>query len=425
MKIAVLLFHFPVLSETFILNQVTGLIDRGHDVRIFCRTPGNDQIEHGDVKKYNLKARTIYFGSERDRAPNNKLLRVAKAVTVLLRHLNKNPVPLLRSLNFLRFGKKALSFRLFYLVLPFLENNIHEYDVVLCHFFPNGDLAAMLKGFGAVRGKVVTITHGEAGYTGKRKQVTLRYFKHNDYETLLRLGDLFLPMSEYEKQSLIDLGCDPEKIVVHKMGVDLKKFSFRSPQMAENGSIRLLSVGRLVEKKGFEYAIQAVGAVSENHPDIEYKIAGDGPLQKDLQELIDRLRIDDKVKLLGALPQEKIVDLIGIAHLFLAPSAHSSDGDQEGIPVVLMEAMSRGLPVISTYHAGIPELIKDGISGLLVPERDTKVLTEKLEYLIEHPELWPGMAAAAKEHIHTHHSIDALSDTLAQLFERLLDGAHP
>ena len=123
MKIAVLLFHFPVLSETFILNQVTGLIDRGHDVQIFCRTPGNDQIQHGDVKKYNLKARTIYFGSARDRAPNNKFLRVAKAIAILLTHLNKNPVPLLKSLNFFKFGKNALSLRLFYLVLPFLEGH--------------------------------------------------------------------------------------------------------------------------------------------------------------------------------------------------------------------------------------------------------------------------------------------------------------
>jgi colanic acid/amylovoran biosynthesis glycosyltransferase len=271
---------------------------------------------------------------------------------------------------------------------------------------------------------VVTITHGEAGYTRKRKQVTLRYFKHKDYEALLRFGDLFLPMSEYEKQSLIDLGCDPEKIVVHKMGVDLNKFSFRSPQIKENGSIRLLSVGRLVEKKGFEYAIRAVGAVRENHPHIEYKIAGDGPLQKDLQELIDRLRINDRVELLGAVPQEKIVDLIGNAHLFLAPSVHSSDGDQEGIPVVLMEAMAKGLPVISTYHAGIPELINDGVSGLLVPERDTEALTEKLKYLIEHLEIWPKMAAAGREHVRTHHNIDALNDRLVYLFERLVTETH-
>lgn len=232
-------------------------------------------------------------------------------------------------------------------------------------------------------------------------------------------------MSEREKQNLIELGCSPQKIVVHRMGVDLDRFIFAPRQPRNDGKVHLLTVARLVEKKGVAYAIKAVANVLERYPHIAYKIAGDGASKSELENLVDTLGIGDKVELLGWKRQEEIVELIKEADILLAPSVTSEDGDQEGIPVVLMEALAQGLPVLSTYHSGIPELVQDGESGFLVPERDVDALAEKLEYLVEHPEIWPDMGRAGRDFVERYHDINELNNQLIQSYQRLLDGGLP
>ena len=414
MKIAFIIYAFPVLSETFILNQITGLIDRGHDVTIFCQRPYPDPIHHSDVEKYDLISRTCYYRTPEKRLPENKIVRVVKAARLLLSHLNRKPLPLLKALDLFTYGRMASSLGIFYTIVPFLEKNIHEYDIAYCHFGPNGDLAAMLKNLGAFKGKIVTTFHGEAGYIDEKK-----YKK--GFKRLFETGDLFLPMSEEEKQTLISSGCDPRKIMVHRMGVDTSKFVVPPHKSRSNINIKLLSVCRLLEKKGLEYSIKAVAEVVSKYPEIEYKIAGDGPLKNNLQNLIDGLYISEKVKILGFQLQEQIIELTKDADLFLAPSVRSSDGDQEGIPVVIMEAMARGLPVLSTSHAGIPELVQDGISGFLVPERDPDALAIKLEYLARHQDLWPRMGRAGRDFIERHHDVDRLNDQLVLIFQQQLN----
>jgi colanic acid/amylovoran biosynthesis glycosyltransferase len=415
MKIAFILTHFPVLSETFILNQITGLIDRGHNVKIFCKSPYTDPFHHSDVDRYNLLNHTFYYLTPDNRLPENKAFRIIKAVVILLAHLNRNPLPLLKALNIFEFGRMASSLGIFYLTAPFLKYNLNEFEIAFCHFAPNGDLAVMLKYLGAFNGKIVTVLHGEAGYTGEKK-----YKK--GYERLLEAGDLFLPMSSKERQNLINLACAPRKIIVHKMGIDTGKFAFSSSKPEHNKKIRLLTVARLCEKKGLEYGIRAVAKIAKRHPDIEYNIAGDGPLKKELQDLINQLGVNEKVKILGFQIHDEIVKLFNDADIFLAPSVTSRDGDIEGIPVVIMEAMARGLPVLSTFHAGIPELVQDGISGFLVPERDSGALADKLEHLVEHQEKWTEMGREGRNFIEHNHDIDRLNDQLERMFYQLLYG---
>jgi colanic acid/amylovoran biosynthesis glycosyltransferase len=412
MKIAYIINHFPVLTETFILNQITGLIDQGHQVNIFCKGPYTDPIHHPDVDKYNLLNHTFDYMNTPNRLPENKLLRVIKAIGISLVHLNKKPLSLLKALNVFKFGRHASSLGIFYLALPFIENNLHEYDIAHCHYVQNGDLAAILKYLGVFKGKIVTTFHGEAGYTGEK-----RYKK--GFERLFRVGDLFLPMSNKERENLINLGCDPKKIVIHRMGVDIKRFVFSPSGQGHNKKIRLLTVARLLEKKGVEYGIKAVAKVAKKYQDIEYRIVGDGPLTTHLQDLINWLNINEKVKILGFQTQQKLMELFNDSDIFLAPSVTSKDGDIEGIPVVIMEAMERGLPVLSTHHAGIPELVKDGISGFLVPERDPDALADKMEYLIEHQSLRARMGRAGRVFIEHHHDIKKLNDQLVFMFQKL------
>lgn len=412
MKIAFILYHWPVLSETFVLNQITGLLDRGHDVDVFAKSPGKQPIVHDAVEKYQLLERTFYYQTARQKPPANRIVRFFKAGGLLLTHFHQDPVLLLNALNVFKYRKKAALLILFYRVLPFLKAD--QYDIVHCHFGPNGNFAVSLKELGAIKGKILTSFHGESSYALQQNKYL------SDYSTLFEQGDAILPMSDKEKEDLIKLGCSAQKIVVHRMGVDLSQFIYKPRQPDRDGKIQLLSVARLAPKKGLAYGIRAVAEVLKKHPHLEYNIVGDGPLKEELQALINSLGVQENVKLLGWKRQEEVIQLTQAAHIFLAPSIISDDGDQEGIPVSIMEAMAQGLPVLSTLHAGIPELIREGESGFLVPERDVDALANRLAYLVEHPERWPEMGEAGRNFIEEFHNVDKLNDQLVQLYERLL-----
>lgn len=422
MKIAFFVFHFPVLSETFILNQVTGLKDRGHDIHIFCQTSFTDPIRHSDIEKYELITRTTYYGEEqRRRIPSNKIKRIIDVFLLLYKYRKKYILQLIKSFNSFKYGKKALNFRLFYLLTILIEQQIAEYDIALCHFGPNGDLAALLKDIGLFKGKIVTVFHGEAGYKNEKKIRSEKNYQHNGFHILFKFCDLFLPMTKKEKANLIQLGCNPKNIMVHRMGVDMNKFTAFSSKSGSNNKIRILSVGRLVEKKGMEYGIKAVSRIIQKFPTIEYIIAGDGYLQHDCQQLIYDLNADKNIKLVGAKSQDEVMDLLNSADIFLAPCVDSRDGDREGLPVVLMEAQACGLPVVSTTHSGIPELIEEGVTGFLAPERDVDALTEKLSYLLSDHGLWGKIGKAGKQRIKSQHDINKLNDQLVTIFRQLIN----
>lgn len=411
MKIAFIVPGFPSLSQTFILNQITGLIDRGLEVDIFAGEGGGASKIHEDVIKYNLLDRTCYH---RKIIPKNRFFRLMKGVSYLVKYIPKKPIPVLSSLNIFKYGRKAASFNLLFQIIPFLEKG--PYDIIHCHFGPSGNFGVFLKEVGAISSKVITTFHGYD---------LSRYIEENGnrtYEKLFDKGDLFLPISKRWKEKLIKLGCRKEKILVHRMGIDVGRFGFLQRKIRKDGKISILTVARLVEKKGVQYGIQAVAKALKHYPDIEYKIAGDGPLKKDLIHLISKFNINKNVILLGWKEQAEISDLMSHADILLAPSITSKNGNQEGIPVVLMEALAQGLPVISTQHSGIPELVQNEKSGFLVPEHDIQALVDKIEYLIEHPERWPDIGREGRKHVEKNFDINKLNDRLVQLCRYLLDG---
>ena len=204
------------------------------------------------------------------------------------------------------------------------------------------------------------------------------------------------------------------------MGIDLKKFKFSERMKQPGEPIKILTIGRLIEKKGHVYAIRAIAKVVKKYRNIEYLIAGDGPLRNKLEGLVQELGIEKHVKFSGAIEQNEVLKLYQQAHIFVLPSITTSNGDQEGIPVVLMEAQATGLPVISTYHTGIPEVIVEGKSGFLVPEKDVDALAERLEYPIEHPELWPDMGRYGRKFVEEKYDIKKLNQQLVEIYSNIL-----
>ncbi len=414
LRIAFFVNSFPEISETFILNQITGLYRLGYPVDILTRRSSDQDRFHPDVERFRLLERVIVCGHGSPLMPKGRLRRIVRAAAVLFGGGKGNLLPLLRSLNIFRYGLLALSLNLFY--RTYIVGSLkRSYDIVYCHFGENGVAAAQLMDVGVMSGKLVVAFHGYDMSNYLRKHGT------RVYDRLFRRGDLFLPISDFWKEKLIAIGCPPGKIRVHRMGIDLSRFTFspRFPNMTKR--IRLLSIARLVEKKGLQYAVEAVALLLERRFDVHYTIAGDGPLRSELLSQIERLGLSGRVRLLGWRTQSEIVSLMQQTDILLCPSVTDQEGSQEGIPVTLMEALAQGLPVISTRHSGIPELVRHEHSGLLVPEADAVGLAEALERLTGNPELYLQMAKNGREHVEFHYDVEHLNRQLVESFLTLME----
>ena len=403
MKVALFLSNFPTLPETFILNQITGLIDLGVDIDIYASANPYEGKVHPQVKKYKLVERVSYSDSI---APLFK--RLTKGVKIVLKNFYKNPLAYTEAI-------KSRSLRDLFYVNNFLTNESKKsYDLIHAHYGSNGLIGAILKEAGVFRGKLITSFHGYdfSKLINERGSET--------YKELFRIGDLFTANTNFTKGKLIELGCSKSKIVMLPVGMDINFFNFRERYLRDRSLVKLLTIARMVEKKGLEYAIKAVSRVAQKYSNIEYNIIGDGILRSRLENLIKELGISDKINLLGWKTQEELKSLLQEAHIFILTSVTAGDGDMEGQGLVLQEAQAVGLPVLSTLHNGIPEGVIDGKSGFLVPERDVDALVKKLEYLIEHPELWPEMGRYGRKFVEERYDIQKLNQRLVKIYEAIL-----
>ena len=194
---------------------------------------------------------------------------------------------------------------------------------------------------------------------------------------------LVLVRSESLRRALIDLGCEPEKIEIQRTGIPLEEFSFRERAAPKNGEWRFVQAGRLIEKKGLPVTLRAFEVFVRQYPNARLTIAGEGPLLRELETLARELKI--RVSFTGFISQDRLREIYYRSHIFLHPSQTGRDGNQEGIPNSMLEAMATGLPVFATEHGGIPEAIEHGVSGVLVPERDEFALVETLLDAVQDP----------------------------------------
>ncbi len=410
MRIAFVVTKFPVLvSETAILNQVTGLLDRGHEVHLLAERPGNLSTLHPQIEAYGLLDRTFYR-----RMPRNRLARVLKGIGLFLVNLPKAPLPLLRSLNIWRYGIQAASLNLLYAVTSLRERR--SYDIIHCQFGPNGLRGMFLRESGLVTGKLIT------QFRGSDLNVYPRIAGNAVYQRLFQEGDAFLANSRFLVNRAVALGCPQGKILTLPGGVDLQKIAFAQRRLVPGCPIRILTVARLVEVKGVEYAIRAIAGVSARFPDIRYTVVGEGPLLQHLQTLARQLGIGDRVEFLGGQTRDQIHKLYADAHLFVLSGVVAEDGGEEGLPNVVAEAQAAGLPVLASRVGGIPEVVLDGKSGFLLPQRDVAALVDKLSYLIENPQFWPEMGRAGRKYVENHYDLDRQNDRLVDIYEQLLDG---
>jgi colanic acid/amylovoran biosynthesis glycosyltransferase len=250
------------------------------------------------------------------------------------------------------------------------------------------------------------------------------------YKKLFREGEIFLVEGNHMKKCLIELGCPEEKIIVQHLGIDLDLIKLVPRKLGEEREIKILISSSFREKKGIPYAIEAFGRVKQAHPDLKLNLtiigdSGGSPAEEAEREkifgVIQKYNLKDCVNMLGYQPYPVFLRELYRHHIFLHPSVHASDGDTEGgAPVSIIEASASGMPILSTTHCDIPEVVIGGESGYLVQEKDVDALTDKLEFLVLNPEIWGQMGKKGREHIEKNYDVITQVQKLEEIYDKVL-----
>ena len=237
------------------------------------------------------------------------------------------------------------------------------------------------------------------------------------YPAMFREAAAVVAVSRAMRDRLISLGAPAEKVHYIPCGVDCQKFGG-----ADAASVPpvLLAVGRFVEKKAPHLTIRAFAEAHRTHPESRLRMVGDGPLWDECRALAKELGVEGAVEFLGPLPHDALLGEMRQARCFVQHSVEAASGDCEGTPVGIIEAGASGLPVISTRHGGIPDVVVEGETGLLVDEGDVSGMAGHMIRIIREPEFAAQLGRAARRRIETHFSMDQCLGQLWQLIERCI-----
>jgi len=279
--------------------------------------------------------------------------------------------------------------------------------------------------FGTIATTVSRLAAAMAGitysFTAHAKDIFHESVRPEDFSSKLEDAAAIVTVSDYNLGYLSARHPSIAGRLVHvNNGLDLEQFPYSDPSDRQP---LVLGVGRFVEKKGFTYLIEACAEIRKRLPGARCEIIGVGVLEDALRAQIDRLGLGDSVILPGPQPQGEVRAKLRQASVLAAPCVLAADGDRDGLPTVLLEAMAMGTPVVSTDVTGIPEVLEDGVTGLAVPQRDPSALTAACLRLLEDAELRKNLSVNARQLIEDRFDIRQNSRELRDLFSRILRDA--
>jgi glycosyltransferase involved in cell wall biosynthesis len=399
--IAYVVKAWPRLSETFILNEIISLEQRGVTIRIFSVKEPDAGPSH--IKVAQVRAKVTYLGLRP---------RWKQAVVANFRFLCRQPRRYLRVL-----------FQVLTAKLTMRHWNPPR------QFFQAGFLADILSRepadhihahFASTPARVTNLAHRLTGipytFTAHAKDIYLS--DHDAFRLKLEGARAVVTCTQYNRDFLSkQYGplCDGKVHCIYH-GLDISQFKFTLPPNVEAGGPLILSVARLVEKKGLGDLIAAADVLRRRGRVFQVEIIGSGPLRETLKGEGKRLGLADRLKLSGAQAHDVVCAAYQRASVFVLPCVIAANGDRDGIPNVLLEAMASGVPVVSTPVSGIPELIESGVDGLLVPPNEPAAIAEAIEKLLTSPQLRESLARAARAKIESLFSLDASAERLLALF---------
>lgn len=247
------------------------------------------------------------------------------------------------------------------------------------------------------------------------------------YKNLFKHVDLILCEGHFMAESINRLGCPEKKLCVHHLGVDIKKIKFIPRVWRPHESLRILIAGSFFEKKGIPFALEAIGQI-QNEIDIDMTIIGDAQhnKQESLMEkkkilsIIDKYKLNSKTRLLGYMPHSSFIEEAYKHHVFLSPSITASDGDSEGgAPVSLIEMAASGIPIISTKHCDIPEIIQTGETGFLAEEKNIENIVQHFKWLIANHDNWANILRKGRQKMEREYNATIQGKRLANIYRGL------
>ena len=385
---------FPKLSETFILNELKELYNRGYNIAVFALEDPGENITHKeyediDVPIYYADVSDTNFPQEQTKEPPQ--IDLNNSSSGLYRHFTSKQID-----QNLLLGKQCAEF---------IESLDFAVDVVNAHFASSTRIGAQL----AARhhGIPCTVTAHAVEIFASPNVPQIKY--------ICDCMDHIIVPSEYNRDYLreeIGVGND---ITLVPANTNVEKFEPSVPTVEK----RLLTVARLVEKKGYPYGIEAVNNLIKQGYDIEYRIFGSGEKKSQLQQQVKKLGIEDYVEFMGPVSDERLKRELSEASIFVLPCVIAEDGDRDAMPVVLKDAMASETACVSTTVSAIPELITDGDDGLLVPQKESKELAAAIQELLDNPKKRRKIAENGRETVHERFDISESVNKLTEVFESL------
>ncbi|WP_179319485.1 glycosyltransferase family 4 protein [Winogradskyella helgolandensis] len=411
MHIAIVVNTFPTVSETFIVNQITALIDEGHTVKIYSKKKGSLETIHNSILKYSL-LEEAYFNRKK---PYNKIKRVLLFFKLLFQHsFELNWGLLFKAFNFLKYGNDALSLTLFYKLQFFILHK--KFDVIHAHFGVHARPIVGLKAKGFLRKcKLIVSFHGFDINPSK-----IEYYK-TYYNTLFKYADEITVNTQYTKALLLEVNPTLTNISLLPVGLDTNLFQKKEPPHLIDEDFKLVYCGRLVPFKGALLLPQILNELEvRGIQSIALKIIGNGVLKEPLINEIEKFNLQHKITVLGAITQEDIKAIFSASDAFILPGIynHLDGGRAENQGLVIQEAQAMELPVIVSDVGGMKYGLIPNETGFVVKENDISGFVDAIRKLIENPLLAKQMGEKGRAFVVENYDSKVLVQQLLAIYLR-------
>jgi len=384
--------RYPRYSETFIVNEILAHEEAGLSLNIFALHPSNDSHFQDTITR--VRAPVTYL-------PTSKALNASEFWDELMAAVKTLP----GCSAGLEAARDEVARNVYQAALLALQARDKGIEHLHAHFATSATTVARLAAlFGG-------LTYS---FTAHAKDIFHDNVKHDDLHRKIQDASSVVTVSDYNIGFLRKkFGGSASKVQRIYNGLDLSRLPFSDPY---HRPPCIVAVGRLIEKKGFVDLIAACAELYKRNIDFQCQIIGSGPLLDQLNADIQQYGLQHNVKMLGPLPQIEVIAYLQEAAVFSAPCVVGIDGNRDGLPTVLLEAMALGAPCISTDVTGIPEAIKHDHTGIIVAQKDVAALADALEHLLRHPQERTRLAQQARQLIERTFDIHQNTSALRSVF---------
>ncbi len=408
-KIIFKISEFPHLSETFIVAQIVTAINLGYEVKILIQKFLNNDVATNSIliKEHNLLDKIIL---EDYCIPKNKLVRLIKWLMLLILNLKD-----LKAI--IKFHKEQSKFSLTWLYQWVFYQKFSDVNIFHVQYGTNSKPLDILKKTGFKPTLVVTF-HGHDAFFPING-----YIPNNGYyDNLFKYADLITANTPYLADKIIELGCPKELLSIIPVGVDTEYFYPNKEIKTNNKTLKLITVGRLDKVKGHEFCILAVANLISKGVDVTLTIIGEGTEHKNLEDLIKKHKLEDKVLLIGRKSQLEIRQELWKHDLYLLTAVALLDGRRETQGLATLEAQACGLPVVVFDSGGVKYTLEDGISGYVCDEFDTDAVVNRITKFIESPILLNAMSSQAVKFVKENYSQISTDKKWKMIYNNLNNG---